>query len=206
MLLEQRLKSWHLWQQRRDAISCSRTDPDIELPLKLTEGDLFITKRSPADVDGQRELIAREWNNKNNADLPAVAQAIANAYKSEVNKAEWTVTTWALLIRQEDYQYDPEVKSRLTHNGAYNEYAFPDFPGEYLCVLLMKEQDFKNQIENARYIRSNVFKQNGYCAEQNVRPHLIYAPPRAPSRKKGSHVKVPNSTVKAGKGNCCNLF
>ena len=103
MLMEQRMKSWHLWQIRRDAISCSRTDPDIELPLKLTEGDLFITKRSPADVDGQRELIAREWNNRNNADLPAVAQAIANAYKSEVNKAEWTVTAWALLIRQEDY-------------------------------------------------------------------------------------------------------
>ena len=133
------MKSLHLWQKRRDAVSCSRHDPDVELPLKLTEGDLFITKRSPVDADGQRELIAKEWNNRNNPDLAAVAQAIANGYKSDVNHGASTVTAWSLLIKQEDYQFDPEVKHRLTHNGSYNEYGLPDFPGEYLCVLAMKE-------------------------------------------------------------------
>ena len=73
MLMEQRLKSWHLWQQKRDAIIVSRYDPDIDLPLKITDGDLFITKRSPVDADGQRELITREWNDKRNVDLPSVA-------------------------------------------------------------------------------------------------------------------------------------
>lgn len=84
-------------------------------------------------------MIVREWNNKNNTDLAGVAQAIANSLKIDTNKSDWTVTSWALLIRQEDYNFDEEVKNKLTYNGMYNEYAFPDFPGEYLCVLIVKE-------------------------------------------------------------------
>ena len=71
---------------------------------------------------------------------------------------------WALLIKSQDYKFDKKVKLKC------NDYFEYSLPGNVLCVLAdnRKWSSFQSEEWEAesRYLRTSLFKQHGFFAEQ----------------------------------------
>ena len=59
-----------------------------------------------------------------------VAQQIANNYKIYLDKDDPKWTTWALLIKKKDYQFEEQVEDKA---GLYTECGLP---GGNICIMV----------------------------------------------------------------------
>ena len=74
------------------------------------------------------------------------------------------ISAWALLIRMQDHNFS-ETEFVKTKADSYQEYSLSR---EHLCIIA-----FSKSHQMTKQIRACLFKQNGFCAEQNLRRYSV---------------------------------
>ena len=164
ILLKNELKIHRLWA------------PNHSTPQYLTPKDVIATERNGKLRNTDCTRVMNAWNNIDNLDLAMVAQQITNSHKQTFYRNDPKKTTWTLIIPSKDYNFDPLIPKKCQ----YNEYRLP---GDLLCILAYRWQnDEDHTIQVTNQVREKLLGQNGWCAEQNIQIHHIYAPASNPTR------------------------
>ena len=125
----------------------------------------------------QIDVIVKSWNNATNKDLCKVVQQIASDYRAYIKEIDPNLTTWALLVKKQDYKFDDQFRELC--GDYYFEYMIGK---DYLCVMTRIYQQNDEDIEDAKNIRKFLFEQNGFCAEQQYITSNEYAPVSEPTK------------------------